>query len=105
MGDTGDLGTTWRETHARSWGQLQSSVQRLRSPEQPEKPLQHWALTDRLGYLLLVSHLNLNAGSLVCNNLALKGSWAEKETLKEGFYASIPTPSSASCTLQTFGVF
>lgn len=103
MGDTGDLGKTWRDTHARSWGQLQSSVQRLKSTEQPEKPLQHWALTDRLGDLLLIT--NLNAGSLVCNNLTLKGSWAEKEMLKEGFYASIPTPSSASCTLQTFRVF
>lgn len=100
---TGDLGKTWRETHARSWGLLQSSVLGLRSTEQPEEPLPHWALTDRLGDLLWISHLNLDVGSLVCNNL--KGSWAEKETFKKGFNASNPTPGSASCTLQTFGGF
>lgn len=60
----------------------------LSSTEQPEKPLQHWAFTNRLRDLLLITHLSLNVGSVAHNNLALKGSWTEEEMLQRRFLCS-----------------
>lgn len=100
MGDTADWGTSLRETHASSRRQLQSSVQRLAEQDRTAREaLQHWVFTHRLRDLFLITHLSLNAVSLVCNNLALKGSWQRRKCFRECFYAPIPTLSPASCTL------
>lgn len=62
----------------------------LSSTEKPEKPLQHWASNNRLGDLLLTTHLliRLNAGSPVCSSLTLKASWAEEEMLQRRLLCS-----------------
>lgn len=83
---------------ARSRRKLQSRCPEpdLSKTEQLEKSLQHWAFTDRLRDLLLIT-LSLNAGSL--SRKVLGQSW---KCFREGFYAPIPTSSLASCTLLIF---